>query len=119
MSDIGPSVLIIDEINRGNVASIFGELITLLEESKRRGNDEALEVILPYSGDTLSVPADLYVVGTMNTADRSLATLDTALRRRFEFQAMYPSPGLLAGVVVEGVNIGTAHLSEPAHRYSL
>lgn len=102
---VSDSVLIIDEINRGNAANIFGELITLLEDTKRKGNEEQLSAVLPYSGDTLTVPNNLYVVGTMNTADRSLAVLDTALRRRFEFEAMYPNSNLLSGLTVEGVEI--------------
>ena len=88
-------VLIIDEINRGNVAKIFGELITLLETGKRAGRAEALTAKLPLSRRTLSVPDSLYVIGTMNTADRSLTLLDAALRRRFVFRPVWPDPEVL------------------------
>lgn len=97
--------ILIDEINRGNISKIFGELISLIEVDKRAGMCNAMSLQLSYSGDHFSVPANVDIIGAMNTADRSLALMDTALRRRFDFVEMMPDLSLLSGAKVKGIEL--------------
>jgi 5-methylcytosine-specific restriction protein B len=109
-------VFIIDEINRGNISKIFGELITLIEPTKRLGKPEEIMLKLPYSQEFFGVPDNVYLLATMNTADRSIARLDTALRRRFSFAEMMPDPGCLASIEINGELLNLPKLLETINR---